>query len=88
MLIYTTKKDEKVEKITEEVADIREQFNVKENDDQLLSQLTYLKWLNGAFKFKLNSFYSCEIEKVKLTNKVKTKIICDIDDYKFTFFFY
>lgn len=39
-------------------------------DNDLANQLNYIKWLDGQFKFKLNSYYSCLMEKAKLTFQV------------------
>ncbi len=37
-------------------------------------QLNYLKRIEGQYRFKLNSLYSCMIEKYKLTNEVLTDL--------------
>ena len=36
----------------------------------LLSQLNYIRWLEGQFKYKLNAYYSSALEKAKLTHKI------------------
>jgi hypothetical protein len=45
------------------------QLDGTKNKD-LLSQLNYIKWIDGQFKYKLNAYYSSALEKAKLTHKI------------------
>jgi len=36
----------------------------------LNAQLNYIKWLNGQFNYKFNSFYSSCMEKARLTYEI------------------
>jgi len=43
-----------------------------------MTRLIHLKRIEGQFKFKLNSLYSCWIEKYKLTNEVRLYFYCHV----------
>ncbi len=57
--------------IHEEIKALKLDLEKTKNKD-LSTQLNYIKYLNGKFKSKLNSYHGCLIERAKLMHKINS----------------
>lgn len=55
--------------------EMRLKFEKSKSKESLETQLNYLKWLDGHFKGKINSYYASSMESANLVHKVYNLIV-------------